>query len=342
MSPANISSTRPGFKCVSCGRAITEKSPDDVPPCPCCEHLAWFSNDYAERSTSPEENSRIITDLRKGLHLRVTEARPEIALAALIVPYIPQFGRKVYDTWQYGGDMGLGYHGYGKVLGRGLPVCELPEATTDHSFTELWLSDGGYPTLVRGALLKTNEEDAQQGRVAGQQWHVSVISISFDHETAHRHSKELTDKCWENLCVYADKKVRIETFPEQEIRTIFKEFYFHGDLGLLCGFAFNYVMYDMLVRQHKDPELLALAQARLEAGGVDRFCSLIVEHLDGKVSALNYIARDFEARRLGSREMSRLWRNRMHSLGAREVLGWCPCDLCSTTRSRTETPRNKR
>jgi hypothetical protein len=169
-----------------------------------------------------------------------------------------------------------------------------------------------------------------------------VLLIPFDHEIVRRHSKELADKCWENLCAYADKQVRIETFTELEIRTIFKEFYFHGDLGLLCEFAFNYVLYDMLVKHNQDAELLKLAKDRLDAGGVDRFCSLIVEHLEGKSSALNYIARDFKAGRLGGRDMSRVWRNRMHALGARELLGWCPCDICSTTHSLAENLKNKR
>lgn len=345
MNPINIGSAKPAFRCISCGRVITEKSLSEVPPCPCCEHLTRFSNDYTERSTSHAENSRIMADLRQGLAARLADPqgtptkpgqtlagrKPELALAALTIPYLPQFGRKIYDTWQYGGGMGLGYNGYGNVLGKGLPVCEVPEAATDKSFTELWLSDQGSPALVQGSLLGTFEEDHQHGSVVGQQWHVNVMRISFEHEIVRRHSKELADKCWENLCAYADKKVRIETFPEQEIRAIFKDFYFHGDLGPLCDFAFNYVLYDMLVKQNQDAELLALARTRLEAGGLDQYSILIVEHLDGNESALMFIARDFKAGRLGSREMSRAWRNRMHILGAKEVLGWCPCDRCSST-----------
>lgn len=317
----NGHSSESGFKCVSCGRVIISKGQTTGSPCSCCEHITWFSHDYSERFSSPEQNRRILSDLRNGLNILLTQDKPQLDLATLLVPYIPTLGRHVYDTWEYSG----GLHEFGNVLGRGLPICEIKELRTDSSFVELWLSDNGAPSLIQGSLQRRSERS--------ERWQVILTQITFQHDVVQHHSKELVDKCWKSFCEYADHSIRIEMFTDDEIKTFFRDFYRHasGSLSNLCEFAFNYILHDIIDLSKRDAELLKCARASLEDNAIDWYSILILEHVGEKETVLKCLARDLKAGRLGSDESSKRYRGKMHTLGAKQVLGWCPCDECSSS-----------
>ena len=168
---------------------------------------------------------------------------------------------------------------------------------------------------------------------------------SRDDLPENGYGENLVAEWWDAFCAYADHRVRIEMLPEDEIRAFFRDFYYArvpSKLPNLYEFAFSYVLHDIIDNKNQDADLLTRAITCLESHGVDWFSVLVLEYLDRKEAALRFIARDLRAGRLGTGTWSERYRSKMHSLGAKQVLGWCPCSECSSSRRTGAGKRSKK
>ncbi|MGD1042763.1 MAG: hypothetical protein ABR913_06815 [Sedimentisphaerales bacterium] len=274
-----------------------------------------------------EDNQRLLSHLRASLSVDHSNPDQCISTIDLLKPYLRLISRPYRNARWNSEFIGTG-RGPGEVVFYGVPLGIAWNKEPIFA-REYWYDSEGSLLQARVTTWSDNGPWDEYLRVA------TDGPINWNDPLARSTMPSIASKCREYLCRLAEHRLNLSVFSSREQSLMLKEFYFQrrtdGVFHIYWN-AFVHVIENYHSNHKTDEELLTLATQEIELGHMAMIPLTILVEMGSKKAALRLLAISLKQKKAESHDP--IWtivRSTMHSLGAKQQLGWCPCDECSPT-----------